>query len=155
MEKTYDLVVIGGGSAGLTAAGFGAKLGATTALVERHRIGGDCTWTGCVPSKTLIKAASVVHEMRTAHRFGLTANDAEVDLRSVMAHVREVVGQVYSGETPEVLEADGIDVYLEKAAFVDPHTLEVGQDILRAKRFVIATGSRPFIPPIHPAHRRP
>jgi len=148
MEKTYDLVVIGGGSAGLTAAGFAAKLGATTALVERHRIGGDCTWTGCVPSKTLIRAASVVHEMRTAHRFGLTATDVEVDLRSVMAHVREVVGEVYSGETPEVLEADGIDVYLEKAGFVGPRTLKVGQDILRAKRFVIATGSRPFIPPI-------
>lgn len=72
MEKIYDLVVIGGGSAGLSAVGFGLEIDASTALIERHRVGGDCTWTGCVPSKSLLKAAKVAHHMRTADRYGVT-----------------------------------------------------------------------------------
>ena len=79
MSQTYDLVIIGGGSAGLTAVGFAVQLGARVALVEKHRIGGDCTWTGCVPSKTLIKAAAVAHEMRTADRYGLPGVEPQVD----------------------------------------------------------------------------
>lgn len=88
MNDAYDLVIIGGGSTGLTAAGFAAQLGARVALAERDRIGGECTWTGCVPSKTLVKAARVAHAMRTADRYGLTAVEPEVDLKSVMAQVR-------------------------------------------------------------------
>ena len=78
----------------MTAAGFATQLGARVALVEKHRTGGDCTWTGCVPSKTLLKVAKVAHQMRTADRYGLTAAEPEVDLRTVMAHVRSVIMDV-------------------------------------------------------------
>ena len=148
MNQEYDLIIIGGGSAGLTAAAFAVQLGARVALVEKQRMGGDCTWTGCVPSKTLLKAARVAHEMRTANRFGLSSAEPEVDLKSVMAHVRSVVMEVYDDESPEALRADGIDVYLGAARFIDPHTLAAGDAVLTARYFLIATGAHPFIPPI-------
>ena len=148
MNEPYDLLIIGGGSAGLTAAGFAVQLGARVALVEKHRIGGDCTWTGCVPSKTLLKAAKVAHQMRTAARYGLTPVEPVVDLKSVMAHVRAVIADVYHEESPEALRADGIDVFLDAARFLDPHTLAVGEATLTARHVLIATGAHPFIPPI-------
>jgi pyruvate/2-oxoglutarate dehydrogenase complex dihydrolipoamide dehydrogenase (E3) component len=88
MNDSYDLVIIGGGSTGLMAAGFAVQLGACVAIVEKHRLGGECTWTGCVPSKTLLKAAKVAHQMRTADRYGLPPVEPAVDLKSVMAQVR-------------------------------------------------------------------
>jgi pyruvate/2-oxoglutarate dehydrogenase complex dihydrolipoamide dehydrogenase (E3) component len=148
VNDAYDLIIIGGGSAGLTAAGFAVQLGVRVALVEKHRTGGDCTWTGCVPSKTLLKAAKVAHEMRTADRYGLTPIQPNVDLKSVMAHVRSVIAQVYAEESPEALRAQGINVYLGAAQFIDPNTLAVGDTVLTARNFLIATGAHPFIPPI-------
>ena len=148
MSKPYDLVIIGGGSAGLTAAGFAVQLGARVALVEKHRLGGDCTWTGCVPSKTLLKAAKVAHEMRTADHYGLSSVEPAVDLKAVMAHVRAVVNEVYQEESPEALRADGIDVLLGEARFLDSHTLTTGEATLSARNVLIATGAHPFIPPI-------
>ena len=121
MNQAYDLAIIGGGSVGLTAAGFAIQLGARTALVEKHRIGGDCTWTGCVPSKTLLKAAKVAHEMRTAGRHGLSPVEPAVDLKQVMAHVRDVVAGVYQDESPESLRSDGIDVFLGGARSIPTH----------------------------------
>ena len=148
MHEAYDLVIIGGGSAGLTAAGFAVQLGARTALVEKHRIGGDCTWTGCVPSKTLLKAAKVAHEMRTAGLHGLSPIEPGVDLKQVMAHVRAVVADVYQHESPESLRSDGIDVFLGGARFLDPYTLAVGETTLTARRVLVATGAHPYIPPV-------
>ena len=148
MKESYDLVIIGGGSAGLTAAGFAVQLGARTALVEKHRIGGDCTWTGCVPSKTLLKAAKVAQQMRTADLHGLSPVDPTVDLKRVMARVQDVIDDVYRHETPETLRADGIDVFLGAASFLDPHTLAVGETMLTARRVLLATGAHPFIPPV-------
>ena len=146
--KEYDLVIIGGGSAGLTAAGFAVQLGSSVALIEKHRIGGDCTWTGCVPSKTLLKAAKVAHQMRTADRHGLVATEPKVDLKAVMAHVQEVIAGIYEEESPKALRAEGIDVFLETGHFLDPHTLAVGESKLRGRSFLIATGAQPFIPTI-------
>ncbi|MFQ5342687.1 MAG: dihydrolipoyl dehydrogenase family protein [Anaerolineae bacterium] len=148
MSQTYDLVIVGGGSAGLTAAGFAVQLGARVALVEKHRIGGDCTWTGCVPSKTLLKAAKVAYEMRTADRHGLTPSEPVVDLWRIMDHVRDVISGVYQQESPEALREAGIDVYLDTARFLDPHTLVVGDTTLTARRVLLATGAHPFVPPI-------
>ena len=149
MSESYDLIIVGGGSAGLTAAGLAVQLEARVALVEKDRIGGDCTWTGCVPSKTLLKAARVAHEMRTANRYGLPAIGLEVDLmEGVMHHVRDVVAEVYHGESPDALRADGIDVILGPARFLDPHTLAIGETTLTARRFLIATGAHPVAPPI-------
>jgi pyruvate/2-oxoglutarate dehydrogenase complex dihydrolipoamide dehydrogenase (E3) component len=149
MSEIYDLIIVGGGSAGLTAAGLAVQLEARVALVEKDRIGGDCTWTGCVPSKTLLKAARVAHEMRTANRYGLPAIGLEVDLmEGVMHNVRDVVAEVYHGESPDALRADGIDVILGPARFLDPHTLAIGETALAARRFLIATGAHPAAPPI-------
>lgn len=144
----YDLVIIGGGSAGLTAAGLAARLGARVAIIDRQRLGGDCTWSGCVPSKTLLKTASVAHQMRHAGRYGLAAAPVEVDLAPVMAHVREVIDGVYRHETPEALRAEGIDVFLGGARFIDEHTIAAGDATVTAGRFLIAVGARPLVPPI-------
>ncbi len=152
MSEKYDLIVIGGGSAGLTAAGLAVQFEARVALVEKHRIGGDCTWTGCVPSKTLLKAARVAHEMRTADRHGLAPVEPEVDFNAVLAHVREVIADVYEEESPEALRADGIDVFLGSPRFLDPHTIAIDGTTLTAPHFLLATGAHPFIPPIDGLH---
>lgn len=148
MNKTYDLIIIGGGSAGLTAASLAVQLNAKVAIVERDRIGGDCTWTGCVPSKTLLKAAKLAHQMRHADRHGLTPVEQEVDLRAVMAHVQDVIADIYAEESPEVLREEGIDVLLGAARFLDPHTLTVDDGTLRFRHALITTGAHPFLPSI-------
>ena len=107
-NSSYDLVAIGAGSAGVTAAEFSAQLGQRVALVEKGRIGGDCTWTGCVPSKALLKASKLAHQMRTSQQYGIGTGDARVDFTAVMERVTGVVDQVYQGETPEVLQGKGI-----------------------------------------------
>ena len=112
MKDTYDLAIIGGGAAGLIAAPFAVQIGARVTFIEKDRIGGDCTWTGCVPSKTLIKSARVAYQMRTASRFGLAPVDTTVDLKSVMDHVRSVIAEIYSHTTPETLRDQGIHVFL-------------------------------------------
>src|SRR6266851_10167607 len=102
-QDRYDLVVIGAGSGGLIAAGFAARLGARVALAEKNRIGGDCTWTGCVPSKALLKAAKVAHEVRTASQYGVIASAPAVDMAQVRVYVRNAIQAVYQFETPEQL----------------------------------------------------
>ena len=154
-KSSYDLVVIGAGSAGLTAAEFSAQLGQRVALIEKVRIGGDCTWSGCVPSKALLKAAKLAHQMRTSQQYGLGMGEARVDFSAVMERVSGVVDQVYQGETPEVLQGKGIEVIEGSARFLDSKTLAIeppnpseASFNLTARRFIIATGAKPFVPPI-------
>src|SRR5215469_8228421 len=97
-EREFDMVIIGAGSGGLTAAGFAVQFGAKVAVVEKNRIGGDCTWTGCVPSKALLKVAKVAHEVRTASRFGIATNRPVVELKRVRDYVRAAIEQVYRFE---------------------------------------------------------
>ncbi len=144
----YDLVVIGGGTAGLTAAGFAARLGARVALVEKTRIGGDCTWTGCVPSKALLRAAQVAHTARTAARFGVQTGPVTVDMARVRASVQQAIQDVYQHETPAALEREGVSVVIGPPRFVGSRAVQVGQQTLAAKKFILATGARPFIPTI-------
>ena len=154
-NQSYDLVVIGAGSAGLTAAEFSAQLGLKVALVEKGRIGGDCTWTGCVPSKALLKAAKVAHQIRAADQYGIGGGEPVVDFSAVMGQVSRAVDQVYQAETPDVLRGKGIHLIEGDARFADPKSLAVKTSIpdqdhlnLTARRFIIATGARPFVPPI-------
>src|SRR6516225_2793941 len=98
--REFDLVIVGAGSGGLTAAGFAAQLGAKVALVEKNRIGGDCTWTGCVPSKALLKVAKVAHEIRGAGRYGISTNSPEIDMPAVREYVRGAIASVYSWRAP-------------------------------------------------------
>ena len=144
----YDFVVIGAGSGGLTAAAFAAKLGVKVALVEKHRVGGDCTWTGCVPSKALVKVAKVAHEVRTAARFGVVTTVTAVDMLLVRDYVAGAVKRVYEQETPEELEKLGIEVVLGAARFLDSRTIQVGERTIQSKAFLIATGARPFVPKV-------
>ena len=149
MKADYDLIVIGAGSAGLTAARFARQLGLSAALVERSRVGGDCTWTGCVPSKALLKAAGIVHSMRTADRIGLPNVSPDVDLRAVMERIRTVIGHIYDTESPDTLANEGIDVISGEASFTSTGSVAVDGRMLTARRFLIATGASPVIPPIH------
>lgn len=147
MAERFDIVIIGAGSGGLTAAGFAAQLGAKVALVEKHRIGGDCTWTGCVPSKALLKAAKVAHEVRRAYRYGVVAEPPRTDMARVRAYVRSVIAAVYAHEAPDELRRNGIEVVLAPARFLDAHTIAAGDRRLTAKYFLICTGAHP----VHPA----
>jgi pyruvate/2-oxoglutarate dehydrogenase complex dihydrolipoamide dehydrogenase (E3) component len=144
----FDFVIVGAGSGGLTAAGFAVQLGARVALVEKNRIGGDCTWTGCVPSKALLKAARVAHEIRTASRFGIRANPPVVEMANVRAYVRHAIEQVYRFESPEELQKRGIEVIQGAGHFIDAQTARVGDQLVRGRAFLITTGARPRIPSI-------
>ncbi len=151
MSYQYDMVVIGGGAAGLTAAGMSAVLGAKTALVEAKKLGGDCTWYGCVPSKSLLKAAKVAHEMRTAGRFGLTPSDGGHEFARVMERVRSIRQHVYEdADAPPNFEKLGVEVIEGQARFLDRHTVEIqangGAHEVTSRYFVVATGSSPRIP---------
>ena len=153
MAHDYDVVIVGGGAAGLTASGLAASFGAKTMMVERDRLGGDCTWTGCVPSKTLIKAARVAHQARAAHRYGLTDLDPEVPFERVMRHVRTVRDEVYhEADRPEIYEDLGIDVRFGAARLTSPHLVaiegEAGTERVSARYVVLATGGRAAVPPI-------
>ena len=140
----YDLVVIGGGSAGLTAAVGGAGIGAKVLLVEKEKIGGDCTHFGCVPSKALIKAGRVAYALKNSSKYGLGEVDVkDVLLKNVLEKVQEVVSSVYSFETPEEIEKLGVDVEIGCAKFLDERTIGVNSKKYTSKKFVIATGSRP------------
>lgn len=145
----YDILVIGGGSAGLTASAMAAGLGARIALVERGRPGGDCTWTGCVPSKALIRAARLAHEMKHAARHGLPRSDAPIDFASVMRTLRERRERIYMhADSPEVLAERNVDLIRGSASFVDPHTVRVESDsetrIVTSRYIIICAGATTF-----------
>lgn len=150
----YDSAVIGGGAAGLTAAGISANFGAKTIMIEKDRLGGDCTWTGCVPSKTLIKAASVLHSAKEASKFGLKLDLDSVNTAKVMKHVDQVRREIYEdADKPEIFEKMGIDVEFGEASFLDENTLTIKQKngdekTITARYFFICTGAKAFVPPI-------
>lgn len=148
-KYNYDLIVIGAGSGGISAAFLGLKLGKRVAVVEKKRIGGDCTWYGCVPSKALIRCGTVAHEINHMTDYGLEAEDPIViKTDNVMKHVRSIRQRIYQGEKPEVLEEMGINVNLGEPEFVDNHSIRVGGRTLSSRSFIISTGSGPFIPPV-------
>lgn len=148
MNDIYDLIVIGAGSAGLTAAAFNGELGRKVAVIEREHIGGDCTWTGCMPSKALLHVAKVAHSVRTGSQFGITASEPKVDMKQVHDYVQSVVQGVYVHETPEKVNERGIEVILGDAKFINETTIQVGERTVQSKKFIIATGGRPAVPPI-------
>ena len=144
----FDLVVIGGGAGGLVVAAGGASLGAKVALVEKHKMGGDCLWYGCVPSKSLIKSARIVHQMRHADRWAIAPAKPDVDLARVMARVAGVIRGIEPNDSPERFRSLGVDVIFGDGRFTGGDVFEVDGRRLTARHFVIATGSRPAVPPI-------
>ncbi len=145
----YNLVVIGGGTAGLVSAVGAASLGARVALIERHYLGGDCLNFGCVPSKALIRVARAAHDARRAADLGVRgAGGAEVDVAAAMARMRRLRASIAPHDSAARLAALGIDVYLGDARFVSPDAVEVAGQRLRFARAVIATGGRATVPAI-------
>jgi pyruvate/2-oxoglutarate dehydrogenase complex dihydrolipoamide dehydrogenase (E3) component len=144
----YNLVVIGGGSAGLVTAAGAAGLGAKVALVEKHLLGGDCLNYGCVPSKALIAAAkaSALAGKRTIP--GVSPRGADVDFAAVMARMREIRARISRHDSAERFAGLGVDVFLGKGRFVSSSAVEVGGSTLRFSKAVIATGGRPTVPDI-------
>jgi pyruvate/2-oxoglutarate dehydrogenase complex dihydrolipoamide dehydrogenase (E3) component len=148
-QSSYDLVVIGGGSAGLSAANIARTLGASVALVDREKLGGECLYTGCVPSKALLHAAQVAATVRRAGSVGLHSALEPVDLSAVMAYVQGTIRHIYEeSDAPEHLLARGIAVAFGDVRFVSPRALSLNGQAITAKHFLIATGSHPAVPPV-------
>jgi len=147
-EGTYNVVVIGGGTAGLVTAAGTAGLGGRVALVEAHLMGGDCLNTGCVPSKALIASARAAQQMREAGRVALTPGEPVFRFEDVMARVRERRAKIAPNDSRERFESLGVDVFLERAELLSPHEVQVGAQRLQARHVVIATGSRASVPDI-------
>ena len=148
MKDEFDLIVIGAGSGGLTAVKFAVRLGLRVALVEKHKIGGDCTWTGCVPSKALLHVAKQAQAVNSAALYGIQTQTAQVDMKQVKAYIDKVVADIYQHETPEEIGRQGVEVVLGTARFLDARRIAVGERILTGKKFILATGAHPFIPSI-------
>ncbi len=144
----WDLLVVGGGTAGLVAARTAAGFGASVLLVERDRTGGDCLWTGCVPSKALLSAASAVAAARSATRLGVHVGAVEVDFAAVMEHVRRARTSIEPGDSPRSLEAAGVHVVHADAQFVGPRTVLVGGRRVEHRQVLVAVGSSPAVPDV-------
>ncbi|MFT5533424.1 MAG: pyruvate/2-oxoglutarate dehydrogenase complex dihydrolipoamide dehydrogenase (E3) component [Burkholderiaceae bacterium] len=149
----YNMVVIGGGSAGLVSAYIAAAVKAKVALIERHQLGGDCLNTGCVPSKALIRSAKVMSHIGRAHEFGLVQASAQVDFAAVMERVQRVIATIAPHDSAERYQGLGVDSLKGSARIVSPFAVELTEPdgstrTLTTRNIVIAAGARPFMPPI-------
>lgn len=146
----YDLLVIGGGIAGFTAAAMVNGLGKKVAIVEKGKLGGSCTWSTCAPAKALIEAAAVAQRVKEMGKFGLRARPPfELDGDNVMAYVRSVIKKIYETDSPESFERIGIRILSGAPEFIDNHRIRLGDKTLSASKFIIATGARAVVPPIN------
>ncbi|MGP9822758.1 dihydrolipoyl dehydrogenase family protein [Salinarimonas sp. NSM] len=143
-----DLCVIGGGSGGLSVAAGAAQMGARVVLIEKHRMGGDCLNYGCVPSKALLAAGHAAQAVRTSGRFGVNGHEPAVDFAKVRDHVQGVIAGIAPHDSPERFRGLGVTVIEAPARFLDGRTVEAGGQRIVARRFVVATGSSPAVPPI-------
>ena len=143
-----DLCVIGAGSGGLSVAAAAAQFGVPVVLIEKGRMGGDCLNYGCVPSKALLAAGKRAEAVRTAGAFGIDVIEAQVDYARVHDHVHGVIAAIAPNDFVERFTGLGVRVIQAKASFLDKTTVEAGHYLIRARRFVVATGSSPVIPPI-------
>ncbi|MBY0588924.1 mercuric reductase [bacterium] len=145
----YHLVVIGAGTAGLVAAAGAAGLGAKVAIVERHRMGGDCLNTGCVPSKGIISAARIARAFRLGSTFGITTTGGySVDFAAVMQRMRQLRASISVNDSADRFRSLGVDVYFGDASFLNSHEIEVAGQTLSFRRALLATGARAAVPPI-------
>ena len=148
MSENFDVVIIGGGTAGLVTASGCARLNRRVALIEKHALGGDCLWTGCVPTKALVATAKLAHQMRNANAFGLERHEPKISPRSIMDSMRETQRVTSKHDDPEKFRALGIDVIRGSARLVSRNEVDVDGRRLTAKDIVIATGSRTAVPSI-------
>jgi pyruvate/2-oxoglutarate dehydrogenase complex dihydrolipoamide dehydrogenase (E3) component len=143
-----DLCIIGAGSGGLSVAAGAVQMGASVVLIEKHLMGGDCLNTGCVPSKALLAAAHAAEAQRRGHRFGVASQEPAVDFAKVHAHVHGVIAAIAPHDSVERFEGLGVTVIQAPASFTGPREVQAGGQRIRARRFVVATGSSAAIPPV-------
>lgn len=149
MTKKRDVVVIGGGAAGLVVASVAAQLGLDVVLINKQAdMGGDCLHFGCVPSKALLKSASVAHSMRQADHWGIGSVQPQVDMLEVNAAIKKAIDTIQVHDSRERFESLGCEVIVGEARFISPSQVQVNDATIDAKRFVIATGSTVWVPPI-------
>lgn len=145
----YDLIVIGGGAGGLVSAGFAASLGAKVALVSEGPLGGECLYTGCVPSKALIHAASMSYLYHKSSQFGFAAANDAPSFRPVFDYMRSRIDIIAPNDSPETMARYGVDaVFRGKASFLDPYNIMVNGQQLSSTKFILATGAEAFVPNI-------
>jgi len=142
----YNLIVIGAGSAGLVSAYIGAAVKAKVALIEKHRLGGDCLNTGCVPSKALLRSARLLAEARESARFGIARMDATFDFAAVMARVQRIIAAIEPHDSAERYTGLGVDVLQGDARLLSPWEVDVGGRRISARSIILATGAQPLIP---------
>lgn len=148
MSAPWDVLVVGGGTAGIVSAKTAAGFGARVLLVERGRTGGDCLWTGCVPSKALLAAASAAARARTAGRLGIEVAAVEVDFPAVMRHVRSAIRTIQPVDSPAALDDAGVRVRSGELTFTGAHSATVDGDAVEFRQAIVCTGSSPSVPPI-------
>lgn len=149
LSRVRDLAVIGAGPGGLVVASVAAQLGLKVTLIEKSaQLGGDCLHSGCVPSKTLLQSARVAHLMRRGAHYGLPACEPEINMHHIVDRIEAVIAHLQKHDDPERFRGYGCEVLFGTARFINPREISVGGTPVRARRFVIATGSRPRIPPI-------
>ncbi len=149
MEKIKtDVLIIGAGSGGLSVAAGASQMGANVVLLEGHKMGGDCLNFGCVPSKALIAAGKQAHAMKTGEKFGVAPVMPEVSYAAAKDHVHSVIETIAPVDSQERFEGFGVKVIREFGRFISPTEVQAGDTVITARRIVIATGSRPFVPPI-------
>jgi pyruvate/2-oxoglutarate dehydrogenase complex dihydrolipoamide dehydrogenase (E3) component len=148
MRYNYHIIVLGAGSGGLVVASGGASLGAKVALIEEDKMGGDCLNTGCVPSKSFLRAAHLAADIRDASSFGLSAILTGVDASLIMKRVHDVIQTIAPHDSIERFTSLGVDVINGRGVLVDSHAVKVNDRIITGKYIVIATGSRAAVPPI-------
>ena len=149
MKKiTADICVIGAGSGGLSVAAGAAQMGVKVVLIEADKMGGDCLNYGCVPSKALLAAAKQAHIQRKLSVFGIRDHEPEINFEAVHNYVHSVIKSIQPHDSQDRFESLGVTVIREKGRFTNPHEVQAGKTRIRAKYFVIATGSKAFIPPI-------
>jgi len=143
-----DVCVIGAGSGGLSVAAGASQMGARVALIEKGAMGGDCLNTGCVPSKSILAAGHVAQSARDAAGFGVQVTEPDVDWSAVHGHIHDVIAAIKPNDSQERFEGLGVNVIRAAAAFEDESTVRAGDQLIRARYFVVATGSSAFVPPI-------
>ncbi|MGH1467421.1 MAG: dihydrolipoyl dehydrogenase family protein [Bdellovibrionales bacterium] len=144
----YNQVAIGAGAAGLVTTYISAAVGAKSALIDRHKMGGDCLNTGCVPSKAIIKSAKINHQIKNAKKYGINVKDTEVDFKAVMTRIHSVIKDIEPHDSVERYTKLGVECISGEAKILSPWEIEVNGKILTTKNITIATGARPFVPPI-------
>ncbi|GAB5361623.1 hypothetical protein AAMO2058_000728400 [Amorphochlora amoebiformis] len=147
-KDRYNLVVIGGGTAGLVTAAGSAGVGARVALIESELLGGDCLNVGCVPSKALLKSAKIAHYIKSASKYGIVSGDAKVDFGKVMERLRRLRASIAHHDSAQRFSTLGVDVFIGRGKFISKKQVEVNGKTLTFHRAVVATGGSPFIPPI-------